>query len=39
MLNAFDTWINQPTQGRVPAYWAMLAFEAGWIARDKVESE
>jgi hypothetical protein len=33
MMMAFDGWINQPENGRVPGYWAMLAFAAGWEAR------
>jgi len=32
MLKAFDDWIRLAENGRMPAYWAMIAFSAGWKA-------
>jgi hypothetical protein len=41
-LKAFGEWICLAENGRVPAYWApaywaLLAFEAGWMPRDSVK--
>jgi len=35
ILKAFDDWIRLAVNGRMPAYYAAIAFEAGWMARDK----
>jgi hypothetical protein len=34
MLKAFDDWLRNEAPCQTPGYWAMLAFAAGWAARE-----